>query len=122
MSAEVLGCDPARAVYFGDHITSDVVVPRKRSPWQAVAVVVEALPASFDRGPLGADCDGAPGGAPGEGALWGSFFECKGVGGEGAGLRSYLGACAEDFALEVVADIADLGMCVRATGAGGDGV
>jgi len=31
---EVLGCRAERAVYFGDHITSDIIATRKLSPWQ----------------------------------------------------------------------------------------
>eukprot|EP00277_Geminigera_cryophila_P007154 CAMPEP_0179415934 /NCGR_PEP_ID=MMETSP0799-20121207/6517_1 /TAXON_ID=46947 /ORGANISM="Geminigera cryophila, Strain CCMP2564" /LENGTH=329 /DNA_ID=CAMNT_0021188747 /DNA_START=648 /DNA_END=1633 /DNA_ORIENTATION=- len=42
ISEEILGCAAERAVYFGDHITSDIVVTRKRSPWHAFAIIEEA--------------------------------------------------------------------------------
>ena len=82
-------------MYFGDHITADVVVTRKRSPWQAFAIVEEALSESRPSSFCGrSGCAGIPsGGADGGGgeaggdeggasvdcgvSTWGSFFECR---------------------------------------------
>ena len=90
-----------RCVYFGDHITSDIVATRTRSHWQAFALVEEMLPQFSGV----AACAGG-GEAPVVGTAWGSFWLGGGQG--GAEARSWLGSRALDYAVGTAADLSDL--------------
>ena len=90
-----------RCVYFGDHITSDIVATRTRSQWQAFALVEEMLPQFSGV----AACAGS-GETPVVGTAWGSFWLGGGQG--GAEARSWLGSRALDYAVGTAADLSDL--------------
>ena len=90
-----------RCVYFGDHITSDIVATRTRSHWQAFALVEEMLPQFSGV----AACAGG-GEAPVVGTAWGSFWLGGGEG--GAEARSWLASRALDYAVGTAADLSEL--------------